>query len=401
VTPCCWAILRIYLDKCNMEFSNVLFTHGLLVKHDAQARSYLPMIGVYENSYCNFLATIIVQLLLPLHEYGPYNSTKGKEILDCLTSTAFWRQQLILASRTDTTSKLAPHQMTQALRYRAGRAVGARPKFQKHCNDAWKPLNALVVFLPMQLALFLTVKLREFVEMGGPITDTDIYPHVVISLDDMEQLTSNKQEQAASNKQGTGNGRVFKGSLKLTGPPLWPRDPNTFPLSIPESAQNAISAFCDKRSAYSPKELTSMQAQVNLEPRPMSLKFHLAELPAQIDLSGESGTRYTANKSQSGPFSLHKRLCNDYSRQELARLENIAILSPNAETILTNTVDCAFPLEEPPEKKSRTQGRSTNTDPRYRNPPASSSSNTVWRQSGWDHGWNSTWTGNEWWPKNT
>jgi len=72
VTPCCWAILRIYLDKCNMEFSNVLFVHGLLIKHDAEARSYLPMSGDYENSYCHFLATTIVQLLLPLHSYGPY-----------------------------------------------------------------------------------------------------------------------------------------------------------------------------------------------------------------------------------------------------------------------------------------------------------------------------------------
>jgi len=102
VTPCCWGVLRIYLDKSSMEFSNVLFVHGLLVKHDAQARSYLPIIGDYEASYCFFLASVIVQLLLPLINYSPYNCENGRSILDQLTSTAFWVHQLILASRTDT-----------------------------------------------------------------------------------------------------------------------------------------------------------------------------------------------------------------------------------------------------------------------------------------------------------
>jgi hypothetical protein len=283
--------------------------------------------------------------------------------------------------------------MMHALLYRSGRATGARPKFQRHCNDAWTPLNALVVFLPMQLALFLTVKYREFAESGGTLSDTSVYPSVVIEKDDPTELSS-------TGNQGNFLGRAFKGNLKLTGPPLWPRDTGAFPFTVPESAQQTIASFCAKRKGYSPKDFTSLQAQVNLEPRAMSLKFHLAELPAQADMSNASCTQqYTSNKSQSGPLSLHKRLCNEFAKDELSRLCNFTILTPKAESTLTSTVDSAFPLEEPPEKKSRSNVNARSSgDARPRHTPATSSDSTSeWRHSDWSHGWSYTaWSKEEW-----
>ena len=127
----------------------------------------------------------------------------------------------------------------------------------------------------------------------------------------------------------------------------------------------------------------------------MTVKFHLAELPAQFDMSNKSCTQqYTADKSQSGPFSLHRRLCNDFAKSELNRLENFSILSPLAESIISRNVDNAFPIEEPPEKKSRSNVRSKSACPPNQGHAASSSTS-------WPHGQSSStdapaWQWSEW-----
>ena len=190
---------------------------------------------------------------------------------------------------------------------------------------------------------------------------------------------------------------------------------------LPRTAQRTVKAFCDKRAHYGPKDRTSLQAQINLQPRTMTLKFHLAELPAQFDMANDAETRFTTNKAQSGPYSLRKRLCNEVVKQELALLNNFSVLAPNVETVLTNTIDNAFPIDEPPEKRFRAQSRALSSSSRIRQQQvacssstgsqsralsphsrpgqstANSSSSSSWQQPDWNTGWSETWSERGWW----
>ena len=151
-----------------------------------------------------------------------------------------------------------------------------------------------------------------------------------------------------------------------------------------------------------------MQGQVAIAPRPMLMKMHLAEMPTQRDFrSANRAERYTSDMSQSGPLSLHSRLCNDFAKKELERYKSFSILCPGAESIIVRNVDYAFPLGEPPVKKSRPAERARSARPSWPSPDkqnfasasaGASSSSQNW--SSWQNSdntqWHSNWHDKDW-----
>ena len=136
--------------------------------------------------------------------------------------------------------------------------------------------------------------------------------------------------------------------------------------------------------------------------------MHLTELPAQVDFRNASCTeKYTSDKSQSGPLSLHSRLCNDVAKKELEYFNNFSILRSGAESIIVRNVDTAFPLEEPPVKKSRPAPRVRSARPSgpssgsqgYPSSSTGTSSSSqnwnYWQHSGTDQ-WRSHWQDKDW-----
>ena len=150
-------------------------------------------------------------------------------------------------------------------------------------------------------------------------------------------------------------------------------------LLIPQSAHDTIHRFCALRRRYSPVERISLLGQVGLAPRLLYMKFHLAELPQQLDQLDRKHC-YTADKSQSGPLSIHSRLCNQFVKEELVKYVNFVVLSPQAESCVSSNVDVAFPIDEPPVKRPR-QARSA--APRERAPDASQASSSSWGSGRW------------------
>jgi len=154
-----------------------------------------------------------------------------------------------------------------------------------------------------------------------------------------------------------------------------------FPFAVPASAQATINAFCSARGHYDRIEKTSLQGQLRLDSHPMSVKFHLAELPLrnQQQFSEDRSHYYTSDKSHSGPLGLFDRLCNKTSQEELQQYVNYFLLSPQAETVLSRSVDAAFPIDGPPEKKQK-QARASSTRSQSQ---LTSRSSRSWQSSEW------------------
>jgi hypothetical protein len=229
----------------------------------------------------------------------------------------------------------------------------------------------MVLFLPIQLALFLSVKFEEFLESHANLSTQAEYPKIVLEEHEIKEKPDGSEPTLKS-------GRIFRGMLAVASPPLWPPDKSKFPFTVPVSAQNAIDAFCEARRHYGYIERNSLEGQIGLSPRAMRVKIHLAELPQQMDSEDRSHC-YTSDKSHSGPLALYERLCNHFTQEELAQYVNFDLLSPQAESHLSRTVDVAFPIDGPPEKKQK-QTRASSVRSKPHVAPYSSSS---WHSSGW------------------
>jgi hypothetical protein len=273
-----------------------------------------------------------------------------------------------------TSGKSSNLQLIQALYHRPGRTTCGRPKFAKFCADVWKPIGALVIFLPVQLALFLSVKYDEHLSSRTNLSPLADHPCVLLE----EHSTKDNPESKDPVLQ---SGRMFRSTLAVASPPLWPRDMTKFPFAVPASAQATINAFCSARGHYDRIEKTSLQGQLRLDPHPMSVKFHLAELPLrnQQQVSEDRSHYYTSDKSHSGPLGLFDRLCNKTSQEELQQYVNYFLLSPQAETVLSRSVDAAFPIDGPPEKKQK-QARASSTRSQSQ---LTSRSSRSWQSSDW------------------
>ena len=270
--------------------------------------------------------------------------------------------------------------MIQALGHRSGRTTCARPKFAKFCAEAWRPIGALVIFLPVQLALFLSVKFGELVDSHDNLSTHADYPKVTLERQEVREKPDGSEPILKS-------GRIFRSVLAVSSPPLWPQDKSKFPFTVPDAAQSAINAFCAARRHYGHVERTSLEGQIGLAPRAMCVKFHLAELPQQMDSEDRSHC-YTSEKSHSGPLALYDRLCNQFTQEELTKYVNFDLLSPQAESHLSRSVDVAFPIDGPPEKKQK-QTRASSV--RARAPLAPLSSSRSWHSSGWQESSSSGW----------
>ena len=142
---------------------------------------------------------------------------------------------------------------------------------------------------------------------------------------------------------------------------------------IPQLAHDAIHDLCALRRHYSAVGHILLLGEVGLAPRLLYMKFHLAELPQQLDPLDRKHC-YTADKSQSGPLSIHSRLCNQFVKEELVKYVNFDVLSPQAESCISSNVDVASPLDEPPATRPRQARLAAPRERAPDTPQASSSS---------------------------
>jgi hypothetical protein len=153
--------------------------------------------------------------------------------------------------------------------------------------------------------------------------------------------------------------------------------------------------------------------------------MHLAELPLRnrLQFSEDRSHYYTSDKSHSGPLGLFDRLCNQVTQEELAQYVNFDLLSPQAETILSRSVDAAFPIDGPPEKKQKqTRASSTRSQTHHASrsshswqshewhgfedrkqgkassdkPKSDLSQHSDWRSEGWQEASSSSWQTRTW-----
>ncbi len=153
-TPVAWAHVRLAMDHAFPELSNVLFCRSILQAD----KLHVPTLQAVEDSFVNFLSTFIAVLFDGLDAFEPLlQMAHGRNHLQ---TPQFWKHQLCYAM-AHMQKPLPNHVITRVKEFRAGRSTAGRPPFHAHCAEAWKPFQAIYLFLPVQLAIRMSTLLRE------------------------------------------------------------------------------------------------------------------------------------------------------------------------------------------------------------------------------------------------
>ena len=369
-TPTNWACIRLPVDRLFLGFTDALFVKGLLSMSDTAALSQTPSALDLQQGFTWFLACFIVQFFQQLHDFPPFEMGEASGVKDVLMTAAFWQHQLKYAGCHRKKFLPPRFQLIRLLSVRSGNWKGVRSGFDTAFLQQFAPFASVVVFLPVQLALWIAGKVREKIELGQQLAPSDDFPAVRVGVSPLPPAPKHSKLGLQSVKGGgkTGikgkerpligleeatppsltNGKILKCQAKFTGLPFWPRT-DSFPFVLNRAQQAYIKTYVEFKEAKNPKLLkTALAAQTSLAEREMAVPARIYEvLPPRTsvtiqEVEEEAADNYVANAQLSGPLLMHSYLQNSFVTETLQKPKHLGVVSDGLETELKLLAKAAF-----------------------------------------------------------
>ena len=437
-TPTSWAIVKLDLDKSLPATMKLHMQRGALLK---MRNDQLISLDEYQRFYLGFFAQAISRLFDSIASYPCFLNTSYSKVGEMLHNEKFWLQQLLLAAANPDDAQPPPYLLVRLLGYRKSLDKhAALPNSLKMAAGHFWPVSAIVVFLPVQLALWITAHLRGHVDTLSPLTATANHPNLFLdslpfqlpesderrtkgsssskgqskgtksgsaqpgtakgSKKGSAQPGSAKGSKSGSAQPGTANqekeGRIFRAHLRVSPPLAWPALPQ-WPHALSPEERRQFQSFTNRLLSSSNASTTQerIDSVFRVKPAPVSLALTIYEPdPLQATHSKEGidfSNHFVVQHYLSGPKRLRRTLAHSQVQtrleEPLNNLDSSFLFKKTFDEALTLHLDKVFgpgsqqgsELRRRSEQRSRSRKQNI-SKPRSPEPSSSSNATHQWQE---------------------
>ena len=161
--PVGWGAIRLDLSKTYNIALSIFLTRAILRSSKEPAIHPHQSITQMETAYLTFLTDIILTLLSLLNDMPALKTIELTDLLRILQRPIFWRQQLLLAQNEGFMATLRPHRLIRLLPIRNWQNKNVPWPIRIDPNEGYFLPDALIVFLPMQLCMWIAAHIKVLV----------------------------------------------------------------------------------------------------------------------------------------------------------------------------------------------------------------------------------------------
>ena len=418
-TPTAWGILRFHTEKLYKQFTDALFVHGILMNANTAGTQHTTTILDLQDGFILFVANILASLCATILDYDHFLQHPHQQMARQLCSENFWLSQLRYACCHRGQTRLPKYALVRVLAPRPGNRVGHHAF--RGDDPSLFPISSLVIFLPIQLILWMTCSLKDLILHGHKLEDHPQKPNLLVE----DSVTDDSKGRGKSKSNTTVSNKIYKCRILATQWPHWPPSTN-FPLALTRLQREAINQYvADRLKNNAGNYETALKSQVDLTPKPCIINLNLYECPPPWQNAEGDDNSYISRIASSGPLHMHSYLAScDWTLTKDTSEKKHILFKPDYEDKLKEQVAEAFTRPRPPQTfqpptrhhppqrpQSRPYSKKRRQDDSYTaNSSASQTANwnqdrstLSWQQhswSSWQHGagWSSSsnWTPANW-----
>jgi hypothetical protein len=402
-TPTSWAIVKLDLDKSLPATMRLYMQRGALLK---MRNNQLINLDEYQRFYLGFFAQAISRLFHSIASYPSFLNPGFAQVGELLRSEKFWLQNLLLAASDPNDAQPPPFLLVRLLEYR--KCLGkhaALPNALKMADGHFWPISAIVVFLPVQLALWITAHLPDHVDSLLPLTAAanqpslflDSLPYKLPETDARRakgapaskgqgkegksgsaQPGSAKGGKSGSAQPGSANqekeGRIFRAHLRASPPlarPSLPQWPHAFSPEERQHYQTYTNRLLSSGNATNTQEKIDSVLHVRATPTSLALTIYEADIFQSIHSKEgiDFSNHFVVQHYLSGPKRLRRTLAHSQVQtrleEPLNNLDSSFLFKRTFDEALTLHLDKVFC---PATQQGTEQQRGSEQRSRSRNP---------------------------------